>query len=91
MEIVRFGLGMSESIGRCFCSSRHTEEQYQGTWLLSLNLTGMRRRGIPHAMISTDWDNFRAYLFYANYGFTFLDRTFSFCKDLHDATPTSGC
>jgi hypothetical protein len=36
-------------------------------------------------MISTDWDNYRAYLFYTNFGFKFLDRTFSFRKDLDGA------
>lgn len=42
----------------------------------------MRRAGCRHALISTDWNNYRAYLFYTNFGFRFLDRTFGFRKEL---------
>jgi GNAT superfamily N-acetyltransferase len=53
-----------------------------GKCLLARGLAEMRARGARHAMISTDWDNWRAYLFYTNFGFTFLDRTFGFSKSL---------
>jgi GNAT superfamily N-acetyltransferase len=53
-----------------------------GKCLLARGLAEMREAGCRHAMISTDWDNWRAYLFYTNFGFTFLDRTFGFQKKL---------
>ncbi len=70
----------------CFCTSVYVDEPHQGKglgkWLLSLSLREMRVHGLRHAMVSTDWNNHRAYLFYANFGFRFLDRTFSFRKEL---------
>jgi len=71
-----------ELAGWCFCSSLHIEEPFQGQGLgkhlLARGLAEMRAAGARHAMISTDADNHRAYLFYANFGFRFLDRTLSF-------------
>ncbi|UCC67192.1 MAG: GNAT family N-acetyltransferase [Armatimonadota bacterium] len=53
-----------------------------GKCLVARGLTEMRKAGLRHAMISTDWNNWRAYLFYTNFGFRFLDRTFGFRKRL---------
>jgi GNAT superfamily N-acetyltransferase len=53
-----------------------------GKYLLARGLAEMRARGARHACIGTDWDNWRAYLFYTNSGFGFLDRTFGFRKKL---------
>ena len=53
-----------------------------GKCLLARGLAEMREAGCHHAMISTDWNNWRAYLFYTNFGFEFLDRTFGFRKKL---------
>jgi len=53
-----------------------------GKCLLARGLAEMREAGCRHAMISTDWDNWRPYLFYTNFGFEFLDRTFGFRKKL---------
>jgi GNAT superfamily N-acetyltransferase len=70
----------------CFCTSLHIDEPLQGKGLgkhmLSLGLREASKRGLRHAMISTDWNNYRAYLFYTNFGFAFLDRTFAFRKEL---------
>ena len=75
-----------ELAGRCFCSSLHVDDAFQGKGLgkhlLSVGLGEMKRDGMRHALISTEWNNHRAYLFYANFGFRFLDRTFSFRKQL---------
>lgn len=73
----------------CFCTSLHIDEPLQGKglgkYMLSLGLQEAREKGLRHAMISTDWNNYRAYLFYTNFGFRFLDRTFSFRKDFDRA------
>ena len=53
-----------------------------GKCLMARGLAEMRKAGARHAMISTDWNNYRAYLFYTNFGFEFLDRTFGFRKEL---------
>jgi GNAT superfamily N-acetyltransferase len=70
----------------CFCTSLYLDEPLQGKglgkYLLSRGLREAKAKGLRHAMISTDWNNYRAYLFYANFGFGFLDRTFSFQKKL---------
>lgn len=55
-----------------------------GKCLLARGLAEMRKAGARHAMISTDWNNYRAYLFYTNFGFRFLDRTFGFSRDLSE-------
>ena len=44
--------------------------------------TPMRKAGFRHAGISTDWDNYRAQLFYTNFGYRLRDRTFAFERDL---------
>ncbi|MCJ7751721.1 MAG: GNAT family N-acetyltransferase [Armatimonadetes bacterium] len=59
----------------------HLQGKGIGKWLLARGLAEMRKAGARHAMISTDWNNYRAYLFYTNFGFRFLDRTFGFSKD----------
>ncbi|HUU54157.1 MAG TPA: GNAT family N-acetyltransferase, partial [Armatimonadota bacterium] len=56
-----------------------------GKHMLARGLRAARDRGLRHAMISTDWNNHRAYLFYTNFGYGFLDRTFSFRKELKEA------
>ena len=53
-----------------------------GKYLHARGLAEMRRDGCRHAMISTDWNNYRAYLFYTNFGYSFLDRTSGFGRDL---------
>ncbi len=74
----------------CSCSSIHVNEPHQGKglgkYLLARGLAEMRKAGARHAMISTDWNNWRAYLFYTNFGFRFLDRTFGFRKMLGEVT-----
>ncbi len=78
----------------CFCTSLDVEESLQGRGLgkhlLALGLREARDRGLRHAMISTDWNNHRAYLFYTNFGYRFLDRTFSFRKELSGARGGAG-
>jgi ribosomal protein S18 acetylase RimI-like enzyme len=87
-EIVRLGSrqwrpALAET---CFCTGLHLDDHMQGKgvgkYLLARGLAEMRKSGARHAMISTDWNNWRAYLFYTNFGFTFLDRTFGFAKSL---------
>ena len=86
-EVVRLGSDTwrPELRDWCMCTSLHIDEPLQGKGLgkhmLALGLREARERGLRHAMISTDWNNYRAYLFYTNFGFGFLDRTFSFRKE----------
>lgn len=72
--------------GWCFCIHLYLDEPLQGKGLgkhlLARGLVEMHARGLRHAMISTDWNNHRAYLFYTNFGFGFVDRTFAFRKEL---------
>jgi len=72
--------------GWCFCTYLQVEEPLRGKGLgkhlLARGLAEAREAGMRHAMISTDWDNHRAALCYTNIGYRFLDRTFSFRKEL---------
>jgi len=53
-----------------------------GRHLLQRALLEMRGAGYRHAALSTDWHNYRALLFYTNYGYQVVDRTYSREKDL---------
>ena len=68
----------------CVCDYLYVSEELQGKglgkYLLATGLAEMRAAGSRHAMISTDWNNYRAYLFYTNFGYRFCDRTFGFRK-----------
>lgn len=70
----------------CFCDHLFVEEPFRGQglgkYLLAQSLREMRNLGCRHAIISTDWDNYRAALCYTNFGYRFLDRTFAFRKEL---------
>jgi ribosomal protein S18 acetylase RimI-like enzyme len=95
-KIVRLGSDERRPALRdwCFCTSLDVEESLQGRGLgkhlLARGLGEMRKAGPRHAMISTDWNNHRAYLFYTNFGYRFLDRTFSFRKKLGGARRGAG-
>lgn len=78
-----------------FCSDLMVSEPVQGRglgkFLLATGLAEMRQAACRHAGISTDWDNHRAALFYANFGYRFCDRTFMFRKEVggeHRASPS---
>lgn len=62
------------------------EEPYQGKgwgrYLLLKTLQEARNIGYRHTVISTDWRNYRAQLFYSNYGYDALDTAYSFVKVL---------
>jgi hypothetical protein len=45
----------------------------------------MHKRGYRNAIISTDFTNYRAQLFYSNFGFSHSDSTYWFCR-----TPDGG-
>jgi GNAT superfamily N-acetyltransferase len=53
-----------------------------GKYLLSRALAAMREQGAKHTMLLVHDDNYLAQLFYANFGYRFLDRSFSFRKRL---------
>lgn len=90
-KIVRLGSDdwRPELKGWCFCTSLQVEGAVQGMGLgrhlLAVGLRRMREVGLRHALISTDWDNHRAALFYTNFGYRFLDRTSAFRKELTGA------
>ena len=83
-----------ELSGMCFCSSLNVDPSLQGKglgkYLLAQGLAKMHELGFRHAMISTDWNNYRAQLLYTNIGYRFLDRTFSFRKVLGEAGESDG-
>jgi GNAT superfamily N-acetyltransferase len=70
----------------CFCYALNIAEPWRGRglgrFLLATGLAEIRKAGCKHAAISTDWDNYRAALFYANFGYRLIDRTFAFRKEL---------
>ena len=67
------------------------EDDFQGQglgrYLLQYALQEMRTIGYRHAAISTNWENYRAFLFYSNCGYRTVDWTYEFVKDL-SKTPT---
>ena len=60
------------------------KEEFQGQglgrYLLQRTLQEMHNIGYRHAAISTDWENYRAFLFYSNCGYKVSDWTYSFLK-----------
>ena len=61
------------------------EDPYQGQgigrYLLQYSLQEMRKIGYRHATISTDWENYRAFLFYSNCGYRVADWTYELVKN----------
>ncbi len=51
-----------------------------GCHLLQHTLQEMRNVGYRHAAISTDWENYRAFLFYSNFGYQVSDSTYGLLK-----------
>ena len=65
------------------------EDEFQGQglgrYLLEYELQEMHKAGYRHAAISTNWENYRAFLFYSNCGYRIVDWTYEFVKDLSEA------
>lgn len=55
-----------------------------GRYLLQSALQEMHKVGYRHAAISTNWENYRAFLFYSNCGYRVVDWTYEFVKDLSE-------
>ncbi len=53
-----------------------------GRQLLQHALKEMHAVGYRHAAISTDWKNYRAFVFYSNYGFRVTDWTYGLAREL---------
>ncbi|MYF98196.1 GNAT family N-acetyltransferase [Candidatus Poribacteria bacterium] len=53
-----------------------------GKFLLQSTLQEMHKIGYRHAAISTDWENYRALLFYSNCGYKIVDWTYEYEKVL---------
>lgn len=66
------------------------ENEYQGKglgkYLLQYSLHEMNNVGYKHAALSTDWDNYRALLFYSNCGYRAVDWTYAYEKNLSSVT-----
>ena len=62
------------------------EDDFQGQglgkFLLQSTLHEMHKIGYRHAAISTDWENYRALLFYSNCGYKIVDWTYEYEKVL---------
>ncbi len=58
-----------------------------GRYLLQSALQEMHKVGYRHAAISTNWENYRAFLFYSNCGYRVVDWTYGYEKVLSE-TPT---
>ena len=69
-----------------FIEGLFVEEEEQGKgwgrFLLQRNLWEMRRAGYRNAAISTDWRNYRAQLFYMNYGYQIADTNYEFVRNI---------
>ena len=65
------------------------EDEYQGQglgkYLLQYSLQEMHKVGYRHAALSTDWNNYRALLFYSNFGYRAVDWTYAYEKVLSEA------
>ena len=65
------------------------EDEFQGQglgrYLLQYELQEMHKVGYRHAAISTNWENYRAFLFYSNYGYQVVDWTYGYEKVLSEA------
>jgi GNAT superfamily N-acetyltransferase len=53
-----------------------------GRYLLQRNLWEMRKIRYKNTVISNDWRNYRALLFYANYGYRLADTNYEFVKKI---------
>jgi GNAT superfamily N-acetyltransferase len=53
-----------------------------GRYLLQRNLWEMQKTGYKNTVISTDWMNYRAQLFYSNYGYHLVDTGYEFTKKM---------
>lgn len=58
-----------------------------GRYLLQRALQEMHTVGYRHAAISTSWQNFRAFLFYSNYGYRVVDWTYALSRGLECNSP----
>jgi len=93
--MLRLGEVLPRPDGRewSFCDWLGVNEPLQGRglgkFLLAQSLVEMQRAGCKHAAISTSHQNYRAYLFYTNFGFNFCDRTTSFRKQLENLALTA--
>jgi GNAT superfamily N-acetyltransferase len=70
----------------CICDRLDVIEPLQGRgigkYLLARGMEEMRKQGCRHSLISTGSSNYRAQLFYSNFGFAFCDWTTSSWKEL---------
>ena len=64
------------------------KEEFQGRglgkFLLQYALQEMHQVGYRHAAISTEWNDYRPLLFYSNFGYRAVDRTYEFVKVLFE-------
>ena len=64
------------------------ENEFQGQglgrYLLQYELQEMHKVGYRHAAISTNWENYRAFLFYSNCGYRTVDWTYGYEKVLSE-------
>lgn len=58
------------------------QKQGWGRYLLQRNLWEMKKIGYKNTIISTNIKNYRAQLFYTNYGYNIADTTYQFVKNL---------
>ena len=74
-----------EAQDRIFVKWLGVEEEEQGRgwgrYLLTRTLWEARRLGYRHTVISTNKQNYRAQLFYTNYGYTVTDTIYGFVKE----------
>ncbi|MCZ6680068.1 MAG: GNAT family N-acetyltransferase [Candidatus Poribacteria bacterium] len=62
--------------------SEEMQGQGLGRYLLHRTLQEMHGVGYRHAAISTDWQNFRAALFYSNHGYHVVDWTYALGREM---------
>jgi GNAT superfamily N-acetyltransferase len=63
------------------------DDEYQGLglgrWLLQRALWEAQKIGYRHASISTAWENYRALLFYTNFGYAVTNWTYGYRRELN--------
>ena len=86
MEILEYTPEIQQHSAQFYNMWLGVNDEFQGRglgrYLLQYALHEMHKIGYRHAVISTDWENYRAFLFYSNCGYRVVDWTYELEKDL---------
>ena len=84
MEILEYTPEIQQHSAQFYNMWLGVNDEFQGRglgrYLLQYALHEMHKIGYRHAVISTDWENYRAFLFYSNCGYRVSDWTYAYSK-----------